>query len=394
LETSVLLRFYEACVREALNETAYTAGEAGLHFTFNAALEGVEIAVDGYDASAPRLLEAIAANLIDFKLSEDRFAAIKDRLVRELGNFPRADAYMILLETRRAAVREFHFRPDEQLPVAQDVTLTAVREFAKKLYSRGKLEALVHGNVTADTAIAHARQFGAVLKSQPVPDGDLLRRRVLTQSAGESLRTSEQLVVNNSAFRREYLLGGDSPEIRAATLVLGNFMGEPFYSELRTRQQLGYIVGANAGNEENTHFAFFIVQSGEYPADEVEKRADDFIIKLPLMLSGLPDEAWQTIVGGVRAELEEKDKAIVDRAKRLFGLAYDRTGNWGRRDETLAALDRLTKERTVEILENALGLSTRQMRTFLGFARNHEAKTPPTTTFTERAAWKKTRRFE
>ncbi|HEX2861054.1 MAG TPA: insulinase family protein, partial [Lacunisphaera sp.] len=199
LETSVLLRFYEACVREALNETAYTAGEAGLHFTFNAALEGVEIAVDGYDASAPRLLEAIAANLVDFKLPEERFAAIKDRLVRELANFPRADAYMILLETRRAAVREFHYRPDEQLPVAQTMTLGAVRDFAKKLYARGKLEALVHGNVTADTAIAHARQFGSVLRSQPVADADLLRRRVLTQKPGESIRTSEPLVVNNSA---------------------------------------------------------------------------------------------------------------------------------------------------------------------------------------------------
>lgn len=394
LKTSVLLRFYEACIRESLNETAYTAGEAGLHFTFNAALEGVEIAVEGYDASAPRLLETIAANLVDFPLSEERFAAVKDRLLRELGNFPRADAWQILLETRRATVREFHFRPDEQLPVAQDVTLAAVRDFAKKLYARGKLEGLVHGNVTADAAIAHARQFGAALKSQPVADADLLRRRLLAQTPGEAIRTNEQLVVNNSAFRREYLLGGDSPEIRAATLVLGNFIAEPFFSELRTRQQLGYIVGANAGGEENTHFAYFIIQSGEYSADEVEKRADDFIVKLPFMLSSLPDDAWATIVGGVRAQLEEKDKAIADRAKRLFGLAYDRTGNWDRRDETLAALDRLTKARTGEILENALGLSTRQMRTYLGFARQHESKEPQAPTYTDRPAWKQTRKFE
>lgn len=394
LETSVLLRFYEACIRESLNETAYTAGEAGLHFNFAAALEGVEIAVEGYDASAPRLLETIAANLVDFPLSEERFAAVKDRLLRELGNFPRADAWQILLETRRATVREFHFRPDEQLPVAQDVTLAAVRDFAKKLYARGKLEGLVHGNVTADAAIAHARQFGAALKSQPVADADLLRRRLLAQAPGEAIRTNEQLVVNNSAFRREYLLGGDSPEIRAATLVLGNFIAEPFFSELRTRQQLGYIVGANAGGEENTHFAYFIIQSGEYSADEVEKRADDFIVKLPLMLSSLPDDAWETIVGGVRAQLEEKDKAVSDRAKRLFALAYDRTGNWHRRDETLAALDRLTKARTGEILENALGLSTRQMRTYLGFARQHESKEPQAPTYTDRPAWKQTRKFE
>jgi insulysin len=394
LETAVLLRFYEACIRESLNETAYTAGEAGLHFTFNAALEGIEIAVEGYDASAPRLLEAIAANLVDFKLPDERFAAIKDRLLRELGNFPRADAYQILTETRRAAIREFHFRPDEQLPVAQGVTLAAVRDFAKKLYARGKLEALVHGNVPGAAAIAHARQFGAALKNQPVADADLLRRRLLVQTQAESLRTNEKLVVNNSAFRREYVLGGDSPEIRAATLVLANFMGEPFYSELRTRQQLGYIVFGGAGDEERTNFAYYIIQSGDHPADEVEARAEAFINQLPAMLGTLPDEAWQTIVGGVRAQLEEKDKAIADRAKRLFDLAYNRQGDWGRREATLAALDHLTKTRTQEVLAQALAPETRQMRTFLGFARQHEAKTPPATTFTDRPAWKQTRKYE
>ena len=394
LENSVLLRFYEACVREALNETAYTAGEAGLNFTLNAALEGVEISVEGYDVSAPRLLEAIAGNLVDFKLPDERFIAIKDRILRELGNFPRADAYQILLETRRATVREFHYRPDEQLPVAQGVTLAGVRNFARTLYARGKLEALVHGNVTGDTAIADARRFGAALKNQPVPDADLLRRRVLAQKPGESVRTSEKLVVNNSAFRREYVLGDDSPESRAVTLVLANFISEPFFSELRTRQQLGYIVAANAGGEENTNFAFFLIQSGDHPADEVEKRADDFIIKLPLMLSGLSDDAWATIVGGVRAQLEEKDKAVADRAKRLFGLGYDKAADWSRRNETLAALDQLTKARTGEILDHALGLSTRQMRTFLGFARQHESKAPPETTYTDRPAWKKTREFK
>ncbi len=394
LETSVLLRFYEACIRESLNETAYTAGEAGLHFNFNAALEGVEIAVEGYDASAPRLLQTIAGGLVDFPLSDERFAAIKDRLVRELANFPRADAWQILLETRRATVREFHYRPDEQLPVAEKITLAAVRDFARKLYTRGKLEALVHGNVTADAAIAHARQFGAALKSQPVPDAELLRRRVLTQSPGEAIRTTEQLAVNNSSFRREYILGDDSPEIRATTLVLGNFIGEPFFSELRTRQQLGYIVGANAGNEENTNFAYFVVQSGEYPADEVEKRADDFIVKLPLMLEGLPDDAWETIVGGARAQLEEKDKSTAERAKRLFMLAYEKSGDWDRREETLAALDNLSRQRAGEILENALGLSTRQMRTYMGFARQHESKEPQAPTYTDRPAWKKTRDFK
>jgi insulysin len=394
IETAVLLRFYEACVNEALNETAYTASEAGLHFSFTAGLEGVQMSLNGYDESIARLREAIAANLVDFQVSPERFAALKDRLVRDLANFPRADAYLILTETRRATVREFYYRPDEQLPVAQGVTLAAVQDFAHRLFARGKIEALVFGNVTADNALAAARRIGAVLKVAPVPDAELLRRRLLVETPGESVRTSEKLVVNNSAYRREYLLGGDSPELRAATLALANFMGEPFYAEMRTRQQLGYIVFGGAGDEERTNFAYFIIQSGEHPADEVEARADEIIAKLPGLLAALSDEAWATIIGGVRAQLEEKDKTIAERANRLFDLAYNRDANWNRRAETLAALDRLTKQRTGEIFSAALAPATRQMRTFLGFARTHEPKAPPATTFTDRAAWKQTRTFQ
>ena len=394
VDTTVLLRFYEACVKEALNETAYTAREAGLNFSLTAGLEGVQISVDGYDESTTRLLEAIAANLVDFKISPERFAAIKDRLIRELANFPRSDAYLILTETRRGTVREFYYRPDEQVPVAQGVTLAAVQDFAHRLYAHGKLEALVHGNVTAAAAVADARRFGAALKIAPVADADLLRRRLLVETPGEAVRTNEKLVVNNSAFRREYVLGGNTPELRAATLALANFMGEPFYAELRTHQQLGYIVFGGAGDEERTNFAYFIIQSGEHPADEVEARADEYIAKLPGLLAAQTDAQWATIVGGVRALLEEKDKSIADRASRFFDLAYNRDANWGRQAETLAALDQLTKERTVAILTAALDPATRRMRTFLGFARQHEPKAPPAVTFTDRAAWKPTRKFE
>jgi len=252
----------------------------------------------------------------------------------------------------------------------------------------------VHGNVTATYAIAAARRFGSTLKAQPVADAELLRRRLLAGSPGESLRTSEKLVVNNSAFRREYLLGADTPEMRAATLTLANFMGEPFYAEMRTRQQLGYIVFGGAGEEEKTTFAYFIIQSGDHPADLVEARAEEFIAKLPAMLTELPDAAWANIVAGVRAQLKEKDKSIAERAARLFDLAYNRQGDWGRREATLAALDGLTRARAADILARALAPDSRQMRTLLAFAREHEPKAPPAVTFTDRDAWKKDRKFQ
>lgn len=394
LRNATLLRFYEACVRESLNEVTYVASEAGLKFNFHASLLGVQLGVDGYDASAGKLLDEVVVGLRDCPLSPERFAALKDRLLRGLTAFDHVDAYQTLLESRRRVVREFHYRPDEMLAPARAVTLAAVREFARNLFVRGKIEALSHGNVGPSDAMAAIRRVAAALKVAPVPEAQLIKPRLLAMAPGQALRTSEQLLVNNSAFRREVLLGKDTPEIRAATLTLAAFVGPLVYAELRTRQQLGYIVFGGAGNENHTEFAYFIIQSGDYPADVLEARADAVIARLPVQLAALPDAEWQTIVAGVRAKLEEKDKSIAARAGRLFDLAYERDADWGRDAATLAALEKLTKQRSAALLAAALEQGTSRSRTFLGFARDHKPQTPPAVSFTDAAKWKARQRYE
>jgi insulysin len=391
---AVLLRYYEACVREALNETTYVASEAGLRFVLSASLNGVVLATEGYDEANGRLLDAVAPQLIDFKLTPDRFAAIKDRLLRELSAYRAADAYASVRETRRAVIREFYYTPAELLPLAGDVTLDQVRDFAHRLYAQGKLEALAFGNLGPTEAQAAVRRVAAVLRTQAVPPNELLRNRQLVSAPGQDLRLSEQLQVNNSTLRQEYVLGDDSPEARAATAVISAVIADPFYGEMRTRQQLGYIVQGSAFEDDGSTAAMFLIQSGDYPADELETRAEAFIKTLPGLLANLPDETWKTVVAGVRAHLLERDKSIAERARRLFGLAYDRDANWTRAQDTVAALDRLDKARAVEILSRALAPDTRRLRNFLGFARQHTPKAAPAVSFTDRARWKQAQRYE
>ncbi len=397
LRTATLLPFYEACLRETLNETTYRAAEAGQRFVFSASLEGVVIAIEGWDEASGRLLDAVAPQLTDCPLPEARFAALKDRLLRGLSAFRSADAYISVRETRRALVREFYATPADMLPLAQTVTLAQVRGFAKALYSQGRLEALAYGNLGPAQAVAAVRHVAAQLKTSGPPEAQLLRNRQLVSLPGQDLRSSQKLEVNNSTLRREYRLGDDGPEARAAALLISAAIGDPFYTEMRTQQQLGYIVQANAFEDERSTVALFMIQSGDYRADELEARADRFIQTLPAQLAALPPEAWQTIVAGVRARLEARDKSILERAQRLFGLAYERRADWSRTEATLAALDGLTQARVGQVLQTALAPNTRQLRNFLGFARDHQAPAGSPAALDSignRADWKRRQRYE
>lgn len=394
LRNAVLLRLYTEAVKESLNESTYAAAEAGLRFTIGGSLDGIQLAVEGYDDAVGKLLDVLAAGLVEIPLPAERFAALKERVLRELSGFEQIDAHLAVAEARRRALREFHWRPDEELPIARDITLAQVKAFAQQLYRRGKLEALSYGNLTAAQASAAVRRAAAGLNTTAVPEAELLKRRALVSPAGEALRSSQSLKVNNSAFRREVVLGSDSAELRAAAMVLSNFIADPFYSELRTRQQLGYIVGSTLAEEARQIFLAFIIQSGEYPADVLEERADAFIRTFPALLAALPDDGWATLVAGVRAKLEEKDKSIADRAARFFDLAYERNADFNRRETTLAALATLGKARAGELLSSALAASTARSRTFLGFSREHQPKSPPAVSFTDVEAWKAKQRYD
>jgi len=389
LRDAAALRLYEACVGEATNSLRYEAGLAGLNSAIGAGLDGVTLAVEGYDSGAARLLDALVAALADCALPAERFAAVKDRVLRELSAFAHADAYQTLGESRRRVVREFHYRPDELLGALRELDQTALRAYARGLFARARLEMLSHGNLGPDAALAAARRVAAALGTQA--PRELLRPRLLTMQPGQSLRFGEQLEVDNSAWRRELLLGDAGPEMRAAAAAIDAFVGAAFYSELRTRQQLGYIVHGGTASELDSTYALFLIQSGDHPADELARRADAYIAGLPEQLRALPADQWQAIVAGVRAKLQEKDKTIAERASRLFALAYERDADWARSAKTLAALERLSQQRCADILAAALAPATRRDREFLGFARQHPM---PAGLITDLAGWKAGQHYE
>ena len=109
----------------------------------------------------------------------------------------------------------------------------------------------------------------------------------------EDIQYSTKLLVNNSCFFREYMVGKDSPDLRAKVKIIGAAIQQPFYTEMRTNQQLGYIVWSYSSAKDETHFLSFLIQSGVYPADELDKRAGEFLLSSTNILKEMDDEMFQ-----------------------------------------------------------------------------------------------------
>ncbi len=371
-EEAVLLDLYLDIIRERTNEEIYTAAVGGASASISGSLEGLRVTVSGYSGSAERLLDTVSGELRTVELPPVQFEAIKERYLRGLRNFSLEQAYTQARDLQREVAYNRHFRPAEKLPLAEGVTLKAVQRYAQKLFHRGNLEVVVHGNLTAAEALEGVRGVEETLGLKSLPADKVFQYAFEAPEPGTHAEVIESLSVNNSCYWQEFVLGADTAENRAMAMVINNFMGEPYFSEMRTRQQLGYIVWSFTTRRYEKLVGGFVIQSADYPANELMSRSMQLATTFPEMIRSMPEETFNQIKAGVRAELEEKDKSIDERAGTFFNLAFEHGGDWDRKSKTLETLEGLNRETTAGFLEAALSLESGRGFTVLAYAKEHE----------------------
>ena len=393
-DSLALLRLYEASLMDFLEPIAGEASRAGVSYGLNVSLEGFRLTVTGYGDSPRRFADAVAARLFDFEVTPQRYAAIKEATLRGLKSYEQTEAYALARDRRDALMREFHYLPTELIARTDAATWSEVQSFGRRFFAKGRIEALVHGHMNAGDAVTVTRSFASKIAAAPAAPDALLRRRHLAIPGPEDIVDAAEINGVNSAFYRDYVLPDDSPATRAAAQLVANFFSSPFYSELRTKQQLGYVVISGAESSQRHRYLSFIVQSSVYPPDEVKTRAEKVIATLPSSLAAISDAEWNTLVAGVRASFEEKSKSIPEKAEMLFANAYLYDGDWDRRQAPLDALAALRKEDAVTLLTNVLMPGTARQRTVMLYTKAKPPAERLATTFANRESWKSTRQFQ
>jgi len=390
----VYSKLYAACVNESLNELSYPAKLAGLDYSLKEGYEGLYLNVGGYSESAMKLYEMILDHMVDFSISESQFNAIQDKISRDYQNFALSDAHQ---QTREKGAEIFHnvkFTWEESLPVAQAATLADVKSYGETLFSETFVEALVYGDFSESDARKSLRLYTEKTGSKGIPRDSVFELEFLDQPKPEDIQYVGKLAVNNSCFYREYVLGDDSPELRAKSLVISQALQQPFFTEMRTNQQLGYIVWSYSTNRDETHYLSFVIQSGAFTADDVNQRADDFIVTTPEFMANMDAETFQQLKDSAIEKLEKKPMSIAERALKLKRDIFEHNADFGRDEKTIEALQSLEQSDVVSLLTSTVGINSRRMVNCLMFAEQHNNPTGAVSSMQDLSAWKTSRTYK
>ena len=100
----------------------------------------------------------------------------------------------------------------------------------------------------------------------------------------------------NSCLITYYEVGArDNNDLRLSLTnsVMMQFLTEPFFNELRTQQQLGYVVFSRAVNNREVLGAQFMVQSPKRSCEYIVNAVNEFLTDIRPKVNSMTDEEFE-----------------------------------------------------------------------------------------------------
>ena len=321
-EDVILLQLYRALLSRSLNEFGYPAREAGLHYGLSSGREGLLIALSGYQDKQELLLSKMLSGIRRFKPKEADFDQERDLLARRIRNKQFQPPSRLAMDLLSQELYPRNFSDEELLAAAGMVNIQKLQAYAVDFYDAIHVSMLVHGNYDSH----ESRRLGQLVDSSLLHDGN--RAPAYTQPFNllEDLNETieGQFEHNDSIYLSYYQRPETSNHQRAVYSLLGRLLATPFSNDLRTEQQLGYLVFAGARPIERHPGLIFVVQSPVLEPDGIATRVDTFLKEQVQRMKALSEQELDQYRQGLIGDLLKRDANLDERSSHFWRVLDSR----------------------------------------------------------------------
>ena len=333
-------------VCDTLDEYSYDAEIAGLEYSLHATSSGLELEFDGYNDKMPVLLEKVLVSMRDLEIKTARFDILKERLLRGFQNWDFHQPYKQIGDFTRWLGSEKGWINEQYLAEVPHVTPEDVTSFFPQLLRQTHVELSVHGNLYKEDALRITDLIDTTLKPIPLPQSQWQARRNLILPPGSDYTYSRPLKdpanVNNCI--EYYLRVGPYSDLllRARLLLFSQLTDEQGFDQLRTKEQLGYIVWTGTKLAETTMGYRVIIQSERDPA-YLETRINAFLVQAGEKIASMSEAEFEGHKKSLINKRLEKLKNLDQEANRFWTLISSEYFNFHQVDVDVANINPLTK---------------------------------------------------
>ncbi|KAI0795391.1 LuxS/MPP-like metallohydrolase [Abortiporus biennis] len=362
---AVMTRLLIDVLEDDLSEITYDAELAGLANGLSNHRGGFVVSVSGYNDKLGVLLNTILERLKNLSIKPDRFGVIAEQLRREYQNFFIRPPAMLAEHYGTCVLMPIIWTPEDKLSELPYITLEDVERHKRDLLSKMYIEALITGNIEEEQAVSVIHAVEERLSARPLSRAERPWDRSLLLPPGSNYVLQKDVTDSkelNSSINY-YCQFGDLADIRLRAIVqlLVHAMREPTFSQLRTVEQLGYIVAAAMWSSTASMGIGIKIQSLRSPL-YLEQRIDAFLLHYQNTLAALTPEEFESKKDGLIIKLLERCKNLRDETARYWGRIRSGYYDFLRLETDAQMVRSLTLPEVVEAFNKYMHPSSKQRK--------------------------------
>ncbi|XAR69465.1 Insulysin [Bertholletia excelsa] len=370
-ETEILTKIYTRLVMDYLNEYAYDAQVAHLDYSMYLTKNGFQVTLGGYNHKLRILLEKIIEKIAKFEVKPDRFAVIKELLTKEYNNFKFQQPHQQAVSYCTLVLRDQSWPWADELGVLPYLEVDNLAKFAPELLSRTFLECYVAGNIEpneAETMIMHIEDViynGPEAISRALFPSQHLTNRVTELEEGisyyylvEGLNPSNE----NSALVHYIQVHQDDFLLNVKLELFALIGKQAAFHQLRTVEQLGYIVQLAERYDLGVHGLQFIIQSPVKGPRHLDERVRAFLSNFESKLCEMSDSEFKKLVNALIDMKLEKHKNLWEESHCYWPEISVGTLKFDRIEREVAALKLLTQQELIDFFNKYIKIGAPSRR--------------------------------
>ncbi|GLT17405.1 peptidase M16 [Vibrio zhanjiangensis] len=338
---------------DSLAKETYQAEIAGMSYNMYSHQGGVTLTLSGFSQKQPELMAMILERFSSREFSAERFNTIKQQLVRNWKNAAHDKPISQLFNAMTGMLQPNNPPYGDMLSALESLDVSELDEFVSAILTKLHIEMFVYGDWTRNEAIKLSDTLKDALRVKNQSYQESLRPLVMLGKNGSFQRSIESNQ-EDSAIVVYYQCEDIEPRNTALYLLANHLMSATFFNEIRTKQQLGYMVGT--GNLPlNRHPGLVLyVQSPKAAPAELISSIDEFLNAFYMVLLELNDYQWHSSKRGLWSQIAAPDSTLKSRAQRLWVAIGNKDYDFNHKERVLDELKNLSRADMIRFVVNEL----------------------------------------
>ncbi|MBR9727473.1 insulinase family protein [Shewanella intestini] len=354
---AALTRLYVEMVLDYLSESTYQAEVAGLHYNIYPHQGGLTLHLTGFSGNQETLLSLIINKARERNFTQSRFDVIKKQILRSWYNAAQAKPISQLFTSLTVTLQKRSYEPLRMAQELETIQLDDLHNHVSQFYDRVYLEGLVYGDWLVEEAQQLGRKLEALLTLVSKPSQESSRELVNLQHQKTLLR-EKQISHQDSAIIVYYQSASTTAINMALFSLLNHTMSSSFFHELRTQQQLGYMVGTGYLPLNRHPGIIFYIQSPGHGPRKLLEAIDEFIADFGYAVMQMTNEQWQMTKQGLQHQVMEHDPNLKTRGQRYWVSLGNRDYQFNHRESVVAEIEKLTRADLIKFIMNNMRSKT------------------------------------